>query len=112
MTVVIVCSSRCLYCGRGTPHEVCHDHSEALHPGWWDEMEAIAAPDEDAMDLLWGTGRNLDPETCEDGACPVWEPGEWDRMQAEAAMTPEQRRERLEAIQRSIEERRTARRDR
>jgi hypothetical protein len=107
-TAVILCYSRCLYCGRRTPHEVCHGHSEALNPGWWDKLEAEMTAD-DIMEGLRRIGSGLEPETCENGGCPVWEPGEWDRRQAEAAMTPEQRRERLERIQRGSTERRAAR---
>ena len=29
---VFICYNRCLYCGRRTNHEVCHQHSRALHP--------------------------------------------------------------------------------
>ena len=35
----IISYSRCLYCGRRTPHEVCHEHSSELHP------EGIALPE-------------------------------------------------------------------
>ena len=113
-TIVVVCYSKCLYCGRRTPHEVCHEHSEALHPGWWDALEAAFVPDQDdpelgAIDAIWGTGYDKEPEACEDGTCPVWEPGEWDRIQAERSMTPEQRQERLERIRQGIEERRRQR---
>lgn len=103
---VIACSSRCLYCGRLTPHEVCHEHSEKTAPGWWDDIQGNVGSDVDPMDLIWRTGHGKEPETCTDSACPVWEPGEWDRIQAEAALTPEQRRERLERIQAGIGERR------
>jgi hypothetical protein len=108
-TVWIVCSSKCLYCGRQTPHEVCHEHAEAVDPGWWDDIQENVGSDVDPMDLIWRTGRDKEPETCTDPACPVWEPGEWDRIQAEAALTPEQRRERLERIQQGIAERRANR---
>jgi hypothetical protein len=108
-TVWIVCSSKCLYCGRQTPHEVCHQHSEAVHPGWWDDIQENVGSDVDPMDLIWRTGRDKEPETCTDPDCPVWEPGEWDRIQAEAAMTPDQRGDRFERIQQGIAERRAAR---
>lgn len=76
MTDIIICYSWCMYCGRRTPHEVCHDHSEKLHPGWWDALEALM-PGNDVMESLWGTGGDKEPELCGDPTCPVWEPGEW-----------------------------------
>lgn len=93
---IIVCYSRCLWCGRRTPHEVCHAHATELG---FDP----AAGDADA---LWGTGRDLDDEECADPACPVWEPGEWERRQRRAAMTPEERRAEVERINAGIEARR------
>lgn len=74
----IVCISRCLYCQRPTPHEVCHAHSEALHPGWWDALEAAGGD----IDAIWGTGADLEPETCADPACPVWAPEEAEALRA------------------------------
>lgn len=106
---VIACASRCMYCGRPTPHEVCHEHSEEANPGWWDDIQENVGSDVDPMDLIWRTGRDKEPELCDDPACPVWEPGEWERIQTEAALTPEQRRERLERIQTGIDERRRQR---
>jgi hypothetical protein len=95
---VIICYSRCLWCGRRTPHECCHAHATEL--GF--DPESVAD-----IDALWGSAGP--EETCTDPACPVWEPGEWDRIQAEAALTPGQRRERLERIQQGIAERRANR---
>ena len=112
MVGVIVCSSKCLYCGRATPHECCHDHSEALHPGWWEAYQAGDAEGEDPLDALWGTGYDRPPEVCEDGACPVWGPGEWDHRQKWANMTPEARRAEADRLNREIAERRAARVDR
>lgn len=74
MAGLIVCMSRCLYCRRQTPHEACHEHSEALHPGWWELTPGID------IDALWGSGHDLEPETCNDPACPVWEPVESEQL--------------------------------
>ena len=64
----IISYSRCLYCGRRTPHEVCHEHSSELHP------EGIALPEG------WNTENEeqwyrfeADPETCDDPHCPLWD---------------------------------------
>ena len=58
--------SHCLYCGRSTPHEVCHEHSEQLHPGWYEKHEG-------ELDQLWDVGPTLEPEVCTDPKCPLWE---------------------------------------
>lgn len=94
----IVCRSQCHWCGRQTPHEACHAHASAL--GF--DPESV-----EDIDMLWGAGEQ-EPETCTDPDCPVWEPGEWDRRQAEAAMTPEQKAERLARLRQEISERRAA----
>lgn len=73
----IVCYSRCYYCGRRTPHEICHGHSEALNPGWWDALEAGYDDADELLADLRRIGSGLEPETCDDPACLVWEPGEW-----------------------------------
>lgn len=75
---VTVCYSRCLYCGRRTPHEVCHAHSEASNPGWY-------SAETTDIDALWGTGRQQEDESCVDPTCPVWEPGEWERRAQRAS---------------------------
>lgn len=67
-TTVVVCSSRCLWCGRGTPHEVCHAHATEL--GFMPESVAD-------IEALWDSGQ--EPEPCANPNCPVWEPGEWAR---------------------------------
>lgn len=67
-TTVIVCSSRCLWCGRGTPHEVCHAHATEL--GFMPESVSD-------IEALWDSGQ--EPEPCANPNCPVWEPGEWAR---------------------------------
>lgn len=69
-TTVVVCSSRCLWCGRGTPHEVCHAHATEL--GFVPESVAD-------IDALWDSGQEA--ETCTDPECPVWAAGEWARRQ-------------------------------
>lgn len=74
---IIVCYSRCLYCGRRTVHEVCHGHSETLNPDWWDALEAGYDDIDTLLEDLRRIGSGLPPELCENGACPVWEPGEW-----------------------------------
>jgi hypothetical protein len=76
---VIFCQSRCLYCGRRTPHEVCHEHSRLKNPGWLTDFTDI--------DALWRSG-DQEPETCNDPACPVWEPGEWEARRAQATPPP------------------------
>jgi len=48
--VVYVCYSRCLYCGRVTPHEVCR-HSECPS-----DVDGVEWPNFDA-----------EPETCPEG---------------------------------------------
>jgi len=51
---LIVCWSRCLWCGRKTPHEVCHAHGSAFEPTK-DEMRAL----EDRPNF------DAEPEHCE-----------------------------------------------
>jgi hypothetical protein len=50
----IVCWSRCLWCGRKTPHEVCHEHGRAFNPTD-EEMEAFEG---------W-PNYELEPEQCD-----------------------------------------------
>ena len=107
---VIICYSRCLYCGRRTPHECCHEHSEEKNPGWWDDLQENVGADVDPMDLIWRTGRDKEPEVCEDGACPVWGTGEWEHKQKWASMTKEERQAETDRLNREIQERRAARR--
>lgn len=54
--------SRCAICGRQTPHELCTAHADAKT--WPADI-----------DVLWDTGVDLEPETCDviDCAdCPSW----------------------------------------
>lgn len=66
---IVVCRSRCLYCGRLTPHEACHAHAYALNPTF------ALGPGED-LETLWSSAVNAPAETCVDPDCPVWLPGE------------------------------------
>lgn len=68
---MIACVSRCLWCGRQTPHEVCHEHSTEF--GF--DPESV-----ECICKLGGTGEDQDPEDCTDPACPVWETEERERL--------------------------------
>lgn len=51
----VISWSRCLYCGRKTPHEVCHEHSR-------DDFE----PSEEQMAELEGwPNYDMEPEQCD-----------------------------------------------
>jgi len=84
---MIVCYNRCLYCGRRTPHEVCHLHSRfgrnrigSVTPAVQKRLDAIV--DEErrmdawgshftrAMNSAWRRHFNREPEVCEDQSCP------------------------------------------
>lgn len=71
---LIVCTSRCLYCGRQTPHEVCHAHSERTSPGWSGDAGEFD------LDALWGIYYDAEPEMCTDPECLSWEPKEAEQM--------------------------------
>jgi hypothetical protein len=68
----IICYSRCLYCGRRTPHEACHAH--AYNSPCRVEVDISTY---EQVCALWQEGFDAEPETCNDPNCPVWEPGEW-----------------------------------
>lgn len=51
----IICYSRCLWCGRRTPHELCHEHDQACGG-------ALIGPE-------WAN-YDAEPEVCTDAACP------------------------------------------
>ena len=89
MRTVIVCFNRCLYCGRQTPHEVCHLHSRAMgRPNRLGTVTALvdaridAIPDDErrqavwgahfskCMDAAWKRHFSREPEVCEDPSCP------------------------------------------
>jgi hypothetical protein len=72
---LIICYSRCLYCGRRTPHEACHAHASKLNPNF---MFEGAGPN--SQEELWATNFNKEPEACSDKNCPVWEPYERERF--------------------------------
>jgi hypothetical protein len=55
----IVCYSRCIVCGRRTPHEVCHLHAD--HSTWPKKL-----------DNAW-LGDRLDAEPCDNPGCPQWD---------------------------------------
>ena len=69
---MIICFSRCLWCGRRTPHEVCHRHVTGSR-GQIDEAAVDASPDPDrewsrrwdrAQGRRWRRWFNAEPETC------------------------------------------------
>ena len=64
--VVMVSRSHCLYCGRGTPHEVCHDCHNLS--------------DKELRSMRWLPGFSRPAETCDDVACPLWEGAPPDRL--------------------------------
>lgn len=85
MTDVFVCYSRCLYCGRRTPHEVCHRHrlgGRVGAAGTTVTARLNAIPDEERQRAAWGRhfdraqaaawrrGFGKPPEVCEDPKCP------------------------------------------
>jgi len=60
---VIVCYSRCLYCGRRTPHEVCHEH-------WASPPEGDDREFQEVLDALWAESYSAEPELCDSPTCP------------------------------------------
>lgn len=71
-TIVIGCYNRCLVCLRVTPHEVCHEHSEAMG-GCWPEMVPDPDDPENSADFpQWvrDNGFPMEPEVCDDPQCP------------------------------------------
>lgn len=71
---MIVCFSRCLYCGRRTPHEVCHRCSSGKSRAYRIDVAAVDAshdPDrewslrwERAHRRTWERWFYREPETC------------------------------------------------
>lgn len=51
---MIICYSRCMVCGRQTPHEVCHRHTFRMPKNHW---------------AAWKRGFNKEPEICDDPNC-------------------------------------------
>jgi hypothetical protein len=83
---MFVCFSRCLYCGRRTPHEVCHRHGGLRgrnRLGDIDRAAVDALPTEAEREAEWSRRwershhrawrRWFDapPEECTDPACPL-----------------------------------------
>jgi len=75
---MIVCFSRCLWCGRRTPHEVCHLHRTGSRLGDIDEVAVNASPDPDrewsrrwerSQQRAWKRWFYAEPETCT-APCP------------------------------------------
>ena len=72
---MIVCYSRCLVCMRKTPHEVCHEHSDAMggaHPAMvpTDDLQEDGTPYYDFPEAVRERGWALPAEECTDTACP------------------------------------------
>ena len=65
---MIVCYNRCLYCGRMTPHEVCHLHSRAM--GRRNMLGSGKGDFGRAMDRAWARHFSRPAEECTDEACP------------------------------------------
>lgn len=66
---MIVCFSRCLICGRRTPHECCHRHSIAVNGmRFWPKGGKNFSRNQDRM---WARHFNDEPEVCNDAACPA-----------------------------------------
>lgn len=68
-----VCLSRCLWCGRQTPHGVCHDHNSKNN-----EWRARLDAEEIDHEALWAEGFDREPEECQNRDCSLWEDGEFD----------------------------------
>jgi hypothetical protein len=74
MSVLMVCHSRCLCCGRKTPHEVCHEHSHALGNRMPDmvptgELQDDGTPYYNWPPEVWARGFSLPTEVCTDKEC-------------------------------------------
>ena len=92
--MTFLCFSRCLYCGRRTPHEVCHRHGKPNALGRLDQAAVDALPTEEARqeewsrrwershDRAWKRWFYREPEECDDPECRLWEPGEYAAIQA------------------------------
>jgi len=65
---MIVCYNRCLYCGRMTPHEVCHLHSSVV--GGPNRLGHGRGDFSTAMSRAWRRHFYKPAEICEDPACP------------------------------------------
>ena len=70
---MFVCLSRCLWCGRRTPHEVCHRHARPNRLGHIDRAAVDASPDPQrewakrwarSSSRAWKRWYNAEPETC------------------------------------------------
>jgi hypothetical protein len=75
---VIICFSRCLWCGRRTPHEVCHLH--AFHNRLGNFKGGDSLTDEEharrwdrSSRRAWRRWFSAEPETCDDKSCPLWD---------------------------------------
>jgi hypothetical protein len=56
----IICYSRCMVCGRQTPHEVCHAHCHAMGGGY-----TIREIDAGYVNF------DMEPEQCSNPSCPA-----------------------------------------
>lgn len=64
---MIVCYSRCLICGRRTPHECCHRHSLAINGmRYWPKGDFNRN-----QARMYRRHFNDEPETCTSGDCPA-----------------------------------------
>ncbi len=88
---MFLCFSRCLWCGRRTPHEVCHRHGFGRSRlGNLDAAAVDALPTEEqrrqewsrrwerSHSRAWRRWFYRDPEECTDPACTLWDSGEFE----------------------------------
>jgi hypothetical protein len=69
---IIVCLSRCLICGRRTPHEVCHRHSIAINGlRYWPSSGPSGNDFNRNQARMYKRGFYRDAEECSDPACPA-----------------------------------------
>lgn len=71
-TPMIVCFSRCLICGRRTPHETCHRHSFGINGmRFWPSSGPSGKDFNRNHSAMYRRHFNDEPEVCHDAACPA-----------------------------------------
>ena len=67
---MIVCYSRCLICGRKTPHECCHRHSLNLNGfKYWPSSGPSGNDFNRNQSRMWARNFDKPAEVCEDPQC-------------------------------------------
>lgn len=69
---MFICFSRCLICGRRTPHELCHRHSLTINGmKFWPSQGPSGNDFNRNQARMWARNFNKPQEVCVDPKCPA-----------------------------------------